>query len=164
MTEVTIFELSSRTAIVGMSVVFVALFLLSAYMHYFKELVNKLESSKKPPSSPQQQKPPAAPPASASATAEAGTKAVVVEEGEKLAAVIAAGLALKGVLPVSDAELAAVIGTALYLEEKGQGLGLVARETVAAPPLNWAMAGRLMAHRLRHQSGMRAFGNIQKKA
>lgn len=161
MAEANIFELSSRTAIVGMSVVFVALFLLSTYMHYFKMLVNKLESSKKPAAAQQKQKPPSAPQGSAAKTAEPAATTKTSTEGELIAALAATGLMLKGVLSGSDAELAAVIGAALHLEETARG-GARALPQPPGAPLNWAMAGRLMSHRLRHQSGMRAYGTARK--
>ncbi|MDF1554984.1 MAG: OadG family protein [Deferrisomatales bacterium] len=141
----SVWMLASTTAAIGMGVVFVALFLLSVYMHYFKVFIARVEA-RHALSQPAAKKrvAPAAPrldPVPGAAPAE--------EDGARVAAAIAVGLRLHGAGGAPSGEVAAAIATALTLQR--------ARVCAALPSVRsaapWQMAGRLemMAARVRRQ-------------
>ncbi len=138
MTEVWTF--AAQTTMVGMGVVFVALFLLSVYMHFFKDLTARIEGrGRKPEKAPEPSAPaPRVGPVPAEAAPAAGD-----DEGARTAAAVAVALALEGVTAGPPAEVAAAIAAALALHRSS-----------AAPPAppagpaairSWGLAGRLEA-------------------
>ena len=137
-----------QTALLGMGVVFVALFLLSVYMHFFKELTGRIEGrrrggpARRPAPEVQPAPPPDVPPGG--------------EEGDApVAAAVAVALALEGRTGVPAPEVAAAVATALALHR--------ARAVPSPEPVGpcrapaWRMAGRLeaMAGRLARQERAR---------
>jgi Na+-transporting methylmalonyl-CoA/oxaloacetate decarboxylase gamma subunit len=138
---------AGMTAVLGMSVVFLALFLLSAYMHYFKILIARIERKKTAldgPVSDQPLKPLNQSPAPVTARDE-----TVHDEGSRLAAAVAVGLYLRGVRAAPTDAVAAAIATALTLHERSIP---PARETLFGPASSWRLAGRLEAMASRSRS------------
>lgn len=135
----SIWQLAGMTAAVGMGVVFVALFLLSLYMHYFKLLTARLEKAKRapPPAAPKRAKPVVAP------VPDAAPTAPVASAGDApVAAAVAVGLYLRGVLPTAREEVAAAIAAALALRRRRLA---ASGPSVPRSPANWRLAGRLDA-------------------
>lgn len=142
----SIWQLASVTAVVGMGVVFTALFLLSVYMHYFKLLTARIEAKSRAPAPapPQKTKPVVAP------VPESPPAGAMGEAGARVAAAVAVGLHLKGAIPAIRGEVAAAIATALSLHRgRAVRLGGVQPRSASA----WRLAGRMeaMGGRLRRQ-------------
>jgi len=134
-----VWTFAAQTTMVGMGVVFVALFLLSVYMHFFKELTARIEGrSRKPEKTP-------GPSAPAPRVAPVPDEAPAPgdDEGARTAAAVAVALALKGVAAGPPAEVAAAIAAALALHRSS-----VAPSAPPAGPAavrSWGLAGRLEA-------------------
>ncbi len=133
----SIWTFAGLTAAVGMSVVFVALFLLSMYMHYFKVLIARFEGGRRT--------------AAARPTAAARTPAVKPapiagavgrDDRGAVAAAVALGLHLAGVRGAPSGEVAAAIAIALATHRERLG-GAAATRAVATP--GWRLAGRMDA-------------------
>jgi len=121
-----------------MGVVFTALFLLSAYMHYFKSVIARLESrgaaapapTPKPKARPEVKPIPVAPSA-------------VPTEGARVAAAVAVGLHLAGVRAVPGGDLAAAVAVAMALH---RGVAAPLPDAVSVRPASgWKLAGRMEA-------------------
>jgi len=135
--EGSIWAFAGMTAAVGMGVVFVALFLLSMYMHYFKILTARFEGraqSPEPAAVKKVAQPPSLQPVAAPGKGGA--------EGPRLAAAVAVGLHLKGVRGTPGAEVAAAIAAALALY---WGRGEPAAEAPVQPASGWKLSGRMEA-------------------
>lgn len=143
----SIWQLAGLTAALGMGVVFVSLFLLSVYMHYFKLLTARIEGKGQKDTGLSRPKAPARP-----VVAPAPRPSVSEEDGQ-LAASVAVGLYLDGVRSAPAGDVAAAIATALALHR----VRTVPRRAAAAVS-NWRLAGRMeaMASRLkRHDRPLR---------
>ncbi|PLX44153.1 MAG: hypothetical protein C0609_06285 [Deltaproteobacteria bacterium] len=149
-------ELALMTAVVGMAVVFTALFLLSIYMNVFKKilaLLNEKREGKKTVSVAVLDK---------AATGGKGVDVVNKEnrimtaddvKNEKVAAAVAVGILLDSMSAMPPAEHVAAIAAALAFE--GAGLG-AAPQPVAAPSTgSWKLAGWAEAHTMRMYSQLR---------
>ncbi len=133
----SIWTFAGLTAAVGMGVVFVALFLLSMYMHYFKVLIARFEGGRKAAPAP----PKAAARAPAVKSAAAAPTAAR-DDGGAVAAAIAVGLQLAGLRGAPSGEVAAAIAFALAAHrERSAG----AAATRAGPTPGWRLAGRMDA-------------------
>ncbi len=136
--EGSIWTFAGMTAAVGMGVVFVALFLLSLYMHYFKVLTSRLEGRAKQPA-PAAAKRPAQPPSLKPAPAGGKDRA----DGGGLAAAVAVGLHLRGLRGGDPGgEVAAAIAAALAFH---QGRTAQAAEAPPRPASGWKLSGRMEA-------------------
>ncbi|MHB8762778.1 MAG: OadG family protein [Deferrisomatales bacterium] len=140
-TPESIWSFAGTTAAVGMGVVFVALFLLSAYMHGFKALIGRLEGREE-----HKPAPPRAPrgPVVTQLAPRGGDAAA------RLAAAVAVGLHLHGAGGRVAPEVVAAIASALALHRRA---GEPAPE--AAPGTSWRLAGRLSAMGARSSQAQR---------
>lgn len=123
------------TAAVGMGVVFVALFAISLYMHYFKLVTARLENATRG------RAPPAAkPPRRAAPSLTPGVAARPTEEdASPIAAAVAMALHLRGVRGAPREEVAAAVGVALAMH-RGRSV-----PAVADSASGWRLAGRMEA-------------------
>jgi Na+-transporting methylmalonyl-CoA/oxaloacetate decarboxylase gamma subunit len=164
-------SLAGLTTVVGMSVVFSALFLLSIYMIIFKRLLAAFEAHKRQKATPKevsQTKAPdieAAPCASGVPEAEVAAIALALHmEGARgeidLADVAAIGLAmhlerLGAGSAVVPPDVAAVIMTALHLHMQSAQAANIAAALAPEPPKagagSWKMAGLAQSHAMRFQ-------------
>ncbi len=172
-------NLAMMTAVVGMGVVFTALFLLSIYMIIFKRIIGNLEKQ-------HAAKKEAKVSASAAAPSLAPALAAADPEEERLAATIGLALHLEGVHQEVPADVAAVIGLALHLEGAQPNVTADVPADVAAaimtalhmhiqgcnqaqieaameptgPAANpsWKMAGWMESHSMRLQAQLRKAG------
>ena len=133
----SIWTFAGLTAAVGMGVVFVALFLLSTYMHYFKILIARFEGGRRIAAAPPKAsaRAPAVKPAAASPTP-------ARDDGGAVAAAIAVGLQLAGLRVAPSGEVAAAIAFALAAHRERSG---AAAATRAVPTPGWRLAGRMEA-------------------
>jgi len=132
----SIWTFAGLTAAVGMGVVFVALFLLSLYMHYFKILIARFEGGRGRTAAP----PKAVAPTSA--VKPASTGAAVRDDRGAVAAAVAVGLHLAGVRGAPPGEVAAAIAFALAAH-RARSAGAAATRAVPTP--GWRLAGRMDA-------------------
>ena len=141
----SILQMAGTTAVIGMGVVFVALFLLSVYMHYFKIFIARVEGRHKASQAKAQPSKPAPAPQLAPAPSAAAAPA----EDAQVAAAIAVGLRLQGAGGAPAGAVAAAIATALSLHRGRLRAALAPRRGSA----QWQMAGRLdmMGARVRRQ-------------
>ncbi len=136
----SIMQLAGMTAALGMGVVFVSLFLLSVYMHYFKILTARIEGkSAKAPAVP-------TPKTSAKVVVSPAPGSPAMGASGGLAAAVAVGLYLDGARSAAPDDVAAAIATALALHRQ-RAVPHVAASVVS----DWRLAGRMeaMASRLR---------------
>ncbi len=137
-----------QTTLLGMGVVFVALFLLSVYMHVFKEFTGRIEGrrrtrpARRPAPEVQPAPPPEAPPPE-------------TDEGAPVAAAVAVALVLAGRGGAPGPEVAVAVATALALH-RSRGVAATGAAVPGRLPA-WRMAGRLeaMAGRLARQERAR---------
>ena len=130
-------QMAGQTTVVGMGVVFVALFLLSVYMHYFKVLIARLEGRRRTPVRPE-------PAAEAEAPEVAPAPQPPAEDpGGRIAACVGVALALEGVRGAPGPQEAAAIATAVALHRARAADPVCPSSSKATPP--WRLAGRLAA-------------------
>jgi len=135
--EGSIWTFAGMTAAVGMGVVFVALFLLSMYMHYFKVLTAKLEGRARPPAAAAAKRPAQAPSLNPIPAAP-----VAGAEGARVAAAVAMGLHLEGLRGAPGDEVAAAIAAALALHRRRS---TAPAEALPRPASGWKLSGRMEA-------------------
>lgn len=138
----SILQMAGTTAAIGMGVVFVALFLLSVYMHYFKVFIAWIERRHHASREAKQITPAPAPEL-------APAPAPGADEGAQLAAAVAVGLRLEGVGGAPGGSVAAAIAAALALHRSRISAALTPRLASG----RWPLAGRLemMGARVRRQ-------------
>jgi sodium pump decarboxylase gamma subunit len=138
----SILRLAGMTTMVGMGVVFSALFLLSVYMNVFKRILGKWEADRKN---------------KAEAVAQKATDAPVVEpvsgstEEAQVAAAIGLGLYLDGVRGGVPAEITAAIMTALHIHMNQPVYAAPSVTTEAAAVGGWKVAGWMESQAMRLQ-------------
>ncbi len=134
-----VWQMVVQTTVVGMGVVFVALFLLSVYMHYFKILIARMEGRHRAVGAPKA-KASSPPPKVAPAP-----KPADEDPGAQIAACVGVALALEGVRGAPEPRVAAAIATALALHGAGGGAGPWGGPQRGGGASPWRMAGRLEA-------------------
>ncbi len=145
-----------QTTALGMGVVFVALFLLSVYMHFFKEFTGRIEGRRRGG-----RRGPVPVPKVEPVPEEGGPQAVVrahppeAADASPVAAAVAVALALEGRTGVPAPEVAAAVAAALALHRAR--IGPSPEPVAPCRPPAWRMAGRLeaMAGRLARQERAR---------
>jgi sodium pump decarboxylase gamma subunit len=164
-----VLSLAGLTTMVGMGVVFTALFLLSIYMYIFKYLVATFEERKRRKAAPRKVAQTAAPEVGAAPSGEGVPEEEVaaialamhlegVKAGVSLDEVAAIGLAMhldRMGRPAVPADVAAVIMTALHLHMQAATAANIAAALEPEPRQpgteGWKMAGLLESHTMRLQ-------------
>lgn len=131
----SIWQLAGMTAAVGMGVVFVALFLLAMYMHYFKILTARIEGRTATPAPHETAGAPSLQP-----LPEKAAEPPEIAQEARVAAAVAVGLHLQGVRTGPAGEVAAAIAAALATH---RARVTAARERAARAPSSWQLAGRM---------------------
>ncbi|PLX42673.1 MAG: hypothetical protein C0608_02210 [Deltaproteobacteria bacterium] len=154
--NLSIGELALMTAVVGMAVVFSALFLLSIYMNVFKKilaLINEKSEGLKAASAVLLDKSAAGEKIVDGVNKESRIMTAGDVKNEKVAAAVAVGILLDSISAMPPEDHVAAIAAALALE--GAGLGVAPQTAAALSPKSWKMAGWAESHTMRMYSQLR---------